>query len=108
MYRRLLLVVLLSTGVLCTSCDTFRRKEKVARPDPNGSVNEKIAYQKSEISKYRAVIGQEKQKSLKSLQKRDMSEVRRANNKVARYQRKLTEHKQALSVLEQEKNKQGT
>ncbi|MCH9617711.1 MAG: hypothetical protein SP4CHLAM5_10900 [Chlamydiia bacterium] len=107
MCRKLLLVMLLSTGVLCTSCDMFSKKEKVAHSDPNGSVNEKIAYQKGEISKYRTAINMEKQKSIKSLQKRDMGEVRRSNDKVARYQRKLTEHKQALSTLEQEKNKPG-
>lgn len=107
MYRKILLVMLLSTGALFTGCDMFKKKEAVTQVDPNGSLNEKIAYQKSEIRKYEMAISKEKQTSLQSLQKRDMSEVRRANNKVACYQRKLTEHKEALMELEKEKMKQG-
>lgn len=104
MYRKLLIMVFILNGVLCTSCGFFKGKSHVSHPNPNGSIDEKIAYHKSEIKKYQAALEKEKQLSVRSLHNRNMSEVRRSNNKQQRYERKINEHKQAIKELNKEKN----
>ncbi len=108
MNKKALFIVFLMTGVICTSCEMFKKTELTAHPDPNGSLNEQIAYQKSEIKKYQTALEKEKEVSLKALTTRDMSEVRRANNKQERYERKIKEHQTALMKLEYEQKQEAS
>ena len=92
MYRKLLCSVFILTAVLQTSCSMFKGKEIVIKEDPNGSIDEKIAYHQNEIKVYQAAVEREKKKSVDSLQSRNMSEVRRSNDKVLQYERKIKEN----------------
>ena len=103
MYRKLLVMAFILSGVLSTSCSMFKSKTHVSHPDPNGSTDEKIAYHKSEVRKHQAAMEKEQHTSVRSLQQRNMSEVRRSNTKKERHARKITEHEQAIKDLEKEK-----
>ena len=104
MAKKFLLAIFLCSGAMVSSCNLYHKREIVAKPDPNGTVKERIAYHKSEIRKYELAMEKEKHNSMRSLQNRDMSEVRRSNNKMARYQRKIDAHKAAIAKLEAEEN----
>ncbi len=103
MYRKLLCVVFVLTACLNTGCSLFKGKEVVSQADPNGSIDEKIAYHRNEIKTYQAAIEKEKQITVNSLQSRNMSEVRRSNNKTAMYERKIKENQQAIIDLNAQK-----
>ena len=107
MYRKLLCVVFVLTACLNTGCSLFKGKEVVSQADPNGSIDEKIAYHKNEIKTYQAAIEREKKYTVDSLQSRNMSEVRRSNNKSAMYERKIQENKQAIIDLNAQKAAEG-
>ncbi|MCH9811993.1 hypothetical protein K0U07_04425 [bacterium] len=104
MAKKFLLAIFLCSASMVSSCSLYKRREIVAKPDPNGSVKERIAYHKSEIRKYELAMETEKHQSMRALQNRDMSEVRRSNNKMARYQRKIDAHKAAIATLETKEN----
>lgn len=102
MAKKFILALLMCMAAFFTSCDTGFREVKVYA-DPNGSVKEQIAYHKCEVHKYEVAMEREKHASLQSLQKRDMSEVRRSNNKIARYQRRIDQHEAAIASLKYQK-----
>lgn len=108
MNKKALLIGFLITGVICTSCEMLKKSELTAHPDPNGSINEQIAYHKSEIKKYQTALDKENEVSLKALTTRDMSEVRRSNNKKDRYERKIKDHQKALMKLENEQRQDSS
>lgn len=104
MVRRLLCAMFVVVASLNSGCSLFKAKEIVSQPDPNGSIDEKIAYHQNEIKVYQAAIEKERQNSVGSLQSRNMSEVRRSNNKTAMYERKIQENQQAIMELNKKKN----
>lgn len=83
-----------------TSCDMFKSKKRTVYADPNGSVEERVEYHKSEIAKYEKALKKEQKMENTSMKKGNMSEVRRANNRKIQYQRKIIEHKEAILRLE--------
>ena len=95
-------VVLVLWFVLCanlfTGCDLFRDEKRVYA-DPHGSKEEQIAYHRNERDKYQKAYEEERARSIKSLQSRHMSEVRRSNNKQTMYQKKAQEHQAAIDLL---------
>lgn len=102
--RVFLLSLMLMTGSMTTSCSLFRQGEIKAHADPSGSTAEQIAYHKSEIAKLNQAINKERDNSTMSLQKRRMSEVRRSNNKIALYEKKIKEHEMAIEKLEKQRD----
>lgn len=72
--------------------------------NPQGSRETQIQYHKNEIKKYKALIGQEEQQSQRSLTRRDMLDVRKSNERKAKYLERIEEHTKALEQLQKAKN----
>ena len=104
MNKKLPFIALILTGLIFSSCDLLKKKGEISQPDPNGSKSEQRAYHQNEINKYQTGKENEKKASIKSLQSRDMDEVRRSNDKQIRYERKIQEHQQAIDDLEGDDN----
>jgi hypothetical protein len=100
MNKKILFIALTLTTLIFSGCDMLKKKGQISHPDPNGSKSEQRAYHQNEINKYQMAKDNEKKASIKSLQSRDMDEVRRSNDKQIRYERKIQEHQQAIDDLE--------
>lgn len=103
MYRKWLCVGFILTACLNSSCGLLKGKEVVSQKDANGSIDEKIAYHRKEIKTYQEAIEKEKKHSVDSLQSRNMSEVRRTNDKISMYEKKIQENEQAIIKLNEQK-----
>jgi hypothetical protein len=70
--------------------------------DPEGSVQEQLAYHQFEIQKYEAAALKEKVNAYFYLDKHQMNEVRQANSRRFQYLKKIEEHTLAIEELKKE------
>ncbi len=70
--------------------------------DPEGSIQEQLAYHQFEIKKYEAAALKEKTNAYFYLDKHQMNEVRQANSRRFQYLKKIEEHTLAIKELKKE------
>gem|GEM_PF-6792830 len=74
----------------------------VIKMDPEGSVQERLAYHQFEIKKYESEALKEKLNAYSYLEKHQMNEVRQANSRRFQYLKKIEEHTLAIEELKKE------
>ena len=72
----------------------------MVRIDPEGSIEEQLAYHQGEIKKYEAAIIKEEANANFSLVQNQMNEVRQANSRKFQYIKKIEEHMEAIMELQ--------
>lgn len=75
----------------------------ITRIDPEGSIEEQLAYHLGEIKKYQAAILKEEANAKLYLVKNKMNEVRQANSRKFQYSKKIEEHIEAIEGLQIER-----
>ncbi len=75
----------------------------MTRIDPEGSLEEQLAYHLGEIKKYQAAILKEEANANLYLVKNQMNEVRQANSRKFQYSKKIEEHREAIEGLQIER-----
>ena len=83
------IIILLFVLVLTSGCQFIGKDKEKSYGDPNGNTTERIQYHKNELDTHQSQRDRCRQSSLKSLQNRNMNEVRRSNNIEKRHQQKL-------------------
>lgn len=68
-------------------------------PKSNGTPQEQIQYHKKEIQKNRAQVEAEDRNAQRSLSRRDMDDVRSAQNRKMQYQKKVDQHTEKMNQL---------
>jgi hypothetical protein len=71
----------------------------IIRMDPEGSLEEQLAFHLFEMKKYEAAALEENQKALAYLKKENMNEVRQASSRRAHYLKKAEEHSKFYEEL---------
>jgi|GEM_PF-3593828 len=99
MVKFLLSLVFFLTALVSGGCSFFEKEAKGVQEGKYDSVDEKIAYHENQVKLYQAAVEREKKKSIQSLQSRNMSEVRRVNDKISLYERKIKENQEAIKEL---------
>ncbi len=99
MVKFFLSLVFFLTTLVSGGCSFFEKEAKGVQEAKYDSFDEKIAYHENQIKLYQAAIEREKKKSIQSLQSRNMSEVRRVNDKISLYERKIKENQEAIKEL---------
>lgn len=77
-------------------------KNIIIKMDPQGSLEEQLAYHQFEIKKYQAEALKEQQNAYLYLDKHNMNEVRQANSRRFQYLKKVEEHTLAIEELKKE------
>ena len=72
----------------------------IIRIDPEGSLEEQLAYHISEIKKYQEAVLKEEANAKLNLIMSQMNEVRQANSRKFQYSKKIEEHKMAIEGLQ--------
>lgn len=83
----------------CNCVSSFLAKA----PAPKGTVDEQISYHQEQIRKYKTKVNQEEHNEHRALSKSELSEVKRANQRKAKYVEKIEEHAKELERLRVDK-----
>lgn len=70
--------------------------------DPEGSIQEQLAYHRAEILKYEKAAAEEEVKANQYLSLHQMNDVRQANSRKSQYLKKIEEHVEAIEGLQRE------
>jgi hypothetical protein len=78
------------------------REVSLVKVDPEGTLEEQLAYHESEIKKYQEACIKEETNANLYLIQNQMNNVRQSNSRKFQYMNKIKEHKEAIEELKNE------